>query len=122
MELQFKDLVNDYDSAQEFHGLCLKNGWTNEESFYDFDPLSQFEGDPDFVKLDKEGVCYFFKHENIVWYYTICDEEKTKEILKRFYNNELLPLENNTWDEFAKLDSGLAYRGGSGYCYNLYYV
>ena len=56
MELQFKDLLNDYDSAQEFHELCLKNGWTTEESFSDFDPLSQFEGDPDYIKLE-QSVC-----------------------------------------------------------------
>lgn len=121
MELQFKDLVNDYDAVQEFHELCLKNGWTTEESFSDFDPLTQFEGDPDYIKLG-QSVCYFVKIGNVVWYYPSCDEEVALDTLTKFYEGKLELIEEQNWDAFNKLTDALAYRGGSGYVYTLYKV
>lgn len=102
----------------------------------DFDVLTLFEGDPDFIKINGEvgrGEIMFIdvKIEDVTIYILISNDyydydwNNAVNILQWFIdgakddliNNETL---SNNWNDWNKVKSGVAYRGGSGYHYSLY--
>lgn len=70
-------------------------------------------GDTDFNTIDIGNVRY------IITMFEIEDIEM--EVLKWWQNSFENEIEiDNNWDEWNKVEKGIAYRGGSGYCYALY--
>lgn len=101
----------------------------------DFDVLSLFDGDPDYIKLDGEkgrGNVIFTKFDvkgTSIYImldpdYVDYDYDKAVNILKWWINgaeNNLVDTElDNNWNDWNKVNQGVAYRGGSGYFYALY--
>lgn len=100
----------------------------------DFDVLSLFDDDPDFIKINGEngrGKAMFIdvKIEDVTIYILISPSyygygyEDAVNVLEWFINgakNDFMDALNNSWNDWDKVNKGVAYRGGSGYYYSLY--
>lgn len=113
--------------AYEFHEdetLCNYLKWLYEvDDIEDIEIFELFEGDPDILRLD--GKNSYFLDLNIDGVeYVLYTNEDAEGVLEKFYNGELKPFEpeNNSWECFYNQQNALAYRGGMGYFYALYYV
>jgi hypothetical protein len=83
--------------------------------------------DCDHVKIEGEsgrGEAMFLKHENKhnIYIITLTEyESEVYDIIKWWLNGCENEIEiNNNWNDWDTVKSGVAYRGGSGYCYALY--
>lgn len=112
--LYYQDYLDNKEDYEDYYDYCLQDFWI----------------DNDYIKIN--GDVYNF--------YTIADKEKDlvyfifsdiseldcidnlDDIIKRFFNNELDSFDNNTRAEFDSTKNAIAYRGGSGYTYDLYYL
>jgi len=52
------------------------------------------------------------------------DSDLAEKMLIDFFNGKKLfsPDTENTWDSWRKIETGIAYRGGSGYVYGIYEI
>lgn len=119
--IKFHNLLEDSFRLYEY---CKQNELTTFEDFEDWyqagEDLRFFEGDPDMVKVDG-SIGYFYRAENEVFVYIdILDFDDVEAVLNRFYNNELETTDPQSWEQWEKLQNGVAFRGGAGYVYNIY--
>ena len=125
-------------STELIHGI----GLTNKEYEYldelfeideEFDELSLFEGDPDYIKvMGEEGrgeIPFITVKIDDTEIYILCDLlleqfeclDEATNILEWFIAGAENNIEiDNNWTEWDKVKKGIAYRGGSGYSYRLY--
>lgn len=120
-----------------FFEYCKKNGFVEDnEEIEDFDVLRFFEGDPDIIKLNGiEG--YFFKDGETVFYYFDSFFGNVEEILKTFFESFVTGVSEGgfcichgslpngvkkiyDWEDWNKVKTGVAFRNGAGYYYNLF--
>jgi hypothetical protein len=83
--------------------------------------------DGDYVKMHGEegrGNYNFVKYENKSKIYIITDfdfDEEVEEVINWWLNGCVNECEiQNNWNDWDKVKTGVAYRGGSGYAYSLY--
>lgn len=131
--LEFINVLEDSFSLWQY---CKENNFT-DSNFEDFEELSFFEGDPDIIKVDGE-IGYFCKCGNKVFYYfDDCFTHNSEELLKAFYKDIKTGItlgcnsyisgslpedfeEIESWNDFEKVSTGIAFRGGAGYIYRLF--
>lgn len=132
-KLQF---VNVFDDDFELLEYCRENDFFDGEED-EFDALSFFEGDPDIIKINGE-TGYFCKCGNKVFFYFDDFKGHAEKMLQIFFTCfstgvtlggdsylsrlSCLPdgiLQAETWEEWDKLKTGIAWRGGAGYIYTL---
>ena len=134
-----KQFINVFEDSYELYEYCKEQGYTD----CDYDdwlcdgPLGFFEGDPDMIKIDGE-VGYFCECGDKVFYYF--DEWRTnnaEKILRAFFGAYRTGIslgctswidgedpegvyadsDIQNWDAWDKIENGIAWRGGAGYCY-----
>lgn len=125
-------------STEMVHGI----GLTNKEYAYldslfelhdDFDELTLFEGDPDYIKVlggaGRGEIPFITVKIDDTEIYILCRlsldhygcEDEAKDIVEWFINGADNEIEiDNNWTDWDKVKKGIAYRGGSGYFYSLY--
>lgn len=139
MEDNVMKFYNVSEDSYPLWELCRQNGWTKssyEEWEQNDGALSFYEGDPDMIKVDGE-VGYFCKCGGSVYYYADAEAEP---ILRAFFkafetgvtiggesyargeNPEGVRTlektkEKGLWQQWEELRTGIAFRGGAGYCY-----
>lgn len=138
-DLQF---INVLEDSFELWQYCKENNFTDckdyEEFYNNGGDLSFFEGDPDIIKLDGETGYFCLCGNKVFYYFDDCMTHKAEELLKAFYSGlncqgvtlggesyicGSLPedFENcQSWKDFEKISTGIAFRGGAGYIYSLY--
>lgn len=133
-----KQFVNVLNDPSILYDYCVKEGYTDED-YENWDFLTFFEGDPDLIKVDgDEG--YFCECGDIVFYYLDDFTGKGEKMLQAFFKafrtgitlggnswisgevpagiNDSDEIQN--WDAWEKIETGIAWRGGAGYTYNIY--
>ena len=137
------EIVNVLEDSYPLWQYCRENDFTDmdyEEWYQSGGELSFFEGDPDIIKVHG-NTGYFCRCGNTVFYYF--DDMMTHDaeyLLKEFYNafetgvtlggyswikGDLPKGVSNAaciqnWDAFDKINTGIAWRGGAGYIYNIF--
>lgn len=105
----------------------LKNVFCVDSKDKENETISDLWYDCDHVKLEGEegrGNFPFVKHENKgnIYIITLFEyESEFEEVIEWWLNGAENEVEiNNNWDDWNTVKIGVAYRGGSGYCYALY--
>lgn len=137
------EIINVMEDSYPLWQYCRENCITDmdyEDWYQNGGELSFFEGDPDIIKVHG-NTGYFCRCGNTVFYYF--DDMMTHDaeyLLKQFYNafetgvtlggyswiKGVLPkgVSNaaciQNWDAFDKINTGIAWRGGAGYIYNIF--
>lgn len=133
-KLQF---INIFDDDFELMEYCRENGWYDDDD-EDFDSLSFFEGDPDMIKISGQ-TGYFAECGEKVFIYFDDFKGHAEKMLQVFFDtfatgvtlggNSWLSRKKelpetvtraNTWQEWDKIQNGIAWRGGAGYVYALF--
>ena len=110
------------DGLHEFWELCRNNGWTTER-YEEFEVLDMFEGDPDMIRINGK-LGFFFRYEDVIYYYFDDDGENVDRILISFFQKRLQKeywKGMQSWDYFNS-HNAIAYRGGQGYSYSIFPV
>lgn len=132
------EFLNVFEDKSDLYEYCKENGFTDSD-YENFDELSFFEGDPDIIVLNG-NVGYFAECGDKVFYWIDDCTGYAESMMETFFSNYetgvtlggyswittshpegVKKLDSDlSWDEFEKLDAGIAYRGGAGYVYRLY--
>lgn len=89
--------------------------------------ITSFEGDPDYVKIGKDGTVYFIVIESIkaVLYFEVeaTFDDRIKRVIADYVGDGASEVftdrDVRSWKDFESVDVGVAYRGGIGYVYSL---
>jgi len=109
-------IYSDYYEVKDF--LLSKELITNEEyENEEYDLLSLFEGDPDYIIEEGETTFFdWYKEDNIL----IHTSEEEIPLIEDYLNNSDNWDGLDNWDEFRKEERAkIAFRNGSGYVYSL---
>jgi hypothetical protein len=89
--------------------------------------ISDLWYDCDHVKINGESgrgdVCFItVENKSVIYIIGLYDfESEEEDVVNWWLDGAKDEIEiNNTWDDWDKVKTGIAYRGGSGYCYSLY--
>lgn len=133
--------INDHAEHLHYNKMDAYIEETNQEEL-DAGILPDFFTDPDFVKLynaqtdviTDDCILHFITYKEGNKVYCVFDErqfdemdeffenvmDKTEEILNWFFNRGEREFTSNKWDVWHNnVYEGVAYRGGSGYVYNI---
>ena len=131
--------VNILEDPHPLYELCKQNGWTDAKSWDEFydngEDLQFFEGDPDMIKVDGQ-FGYFCEVDDTVYFYFDDFEGHAEMMLKKFFSvfktgitlggeswisgqkpDGVKSITEKHWQTWEKMETGIAWRGGAGYCY-----
>lgn len=121
------DFVSVYD-VEAHAGLskCVE-GFRNDGEDLTDTAITSFEGDPDYVKIGKDGTVYFIVIESIkaVLYFEVeaTFDDRIKRVIADYVGDGASEVftdrDVRSWKDFESVDVGVAYRGGRGYVYSL---
>lgn len=121
------DFVSVYDVA-EHDGLSKwLEGFRNDGEDLTDTAIKSFKGDPDYVKIGKEGTVYFLVNESIkaVLYLEVeaTFDGRVKQVIADYVGDGASEVftgrDVRSWKDFESVEVGVAYRGGRGYVYSL---
>lgn len=137
-----KKFINVWMNPIELFDYCERSGFLDEGETLDewFDnggELQFFEGDPDIIKIDG-GTGFFCECGDTVFYWFDTWEDDAEDLLRRFFegiqtgvkhgysymtgkmHESIKMAEKQSWEEFDKIENGIAWRGGAGYHYTIF--
>lgn len=133
-----KEFINVLEDSYPLYEYCKENGFTEldyEDWYNNGGELGFFDGDPDMIKVNGE-IGYFCEcGDKVFYYFDDCFEYNAEMILIAFFGayrtgitlggeswvsgydpDEVETIENG-WNGWDVTETGIAYRGGAGYCY-----
>lgn len=130
--------INVSEDSYPLWEFCKKEGFTDSDYdtwYNNGGELQFFEGDPDMIKINGL-VGYFAKCGDVVFYYFDEFYGNAEKMLRKFFRQYetgttlggeswiagsdpwgVTDIEENHWEQWRKMQTGIAYRGGAGYTY-----